>query len=96
MATSAIPAIVTPHGLGWLTPAEVAKLYNRARMTIYNWCEDSTLIEFGFKVHQDSRHRWWIKPPADANLPADPFLSPLAPLVEQLEEPVEGTVSIIG
>jgi hypothetical protein len=74
--SATVQAIIAPHLNGnWLTPAQIAKAYNRSRFTVYRWCKDSTLIAFGFKVHQDSSRRWWILPPADPssapNLPIE-------------------------
>ena len=48
----------------WVTPAFIANYYQRSLRHVQRWCENGTLIEFGFKVYQAPNRRWWVKLPA--------------------------------
>jgi len=45
----------------WVTPQYISFHYGRSRRLVEIWCNDGTLIDFGFSVYQDSSRRWWIK-----------------------------------
>lgn len=55
------PWVTNPDAtIKWLNVKEFAVLYRRSERTIRLWCNDGTLVEFGFSVYQDPGLRWWI------------------------------------
>lgn len=50
----------------WVSVHYIAHHYHRSIRHVQRWCANGTLIDFGFKIAQDLRGRYWILLPDDS------------------------------